>query len=408
MKTRVRRRRSKKFLILVFLLIAGYISWTLLKPLPPIEPTFTNKTIISTSPNSELSWPTSQAAAGVVGTDILETSGNQQQVPLASTAKIITALLVLEKYPLTGDEKGPNIQITEADVQNYRNYVAQDGSVIPVRAGDELTQYQMLQALMLPSANNIADKLAIWSYGSIENYAIAAQKYLESKGIKNTQVGADASGLSPDTKGTSEDLVKIGTLAMENPVLASIVAQPEVQNFPLGGKTGTIKNVNFLLGTQGIIGLKTGNSDEAGGAFVSASKTIIDDQPVIIVTAVSGAKDLVTAMRQSLPIVSSAQQKFTAVTVVKAGQKVGIYKQPWGGEIPAITKERIDISAWNGSTIPAKITLRNVEAKTYNEKPAGLVVVSSKAPKVTEQTPVILQSKPTMPSIWWKLTHPIN
>lgn len=408
MKTRVRRRRSKKFLILVFLLIAGYISWTLLKPLPPIEPTFTNKTIISTSPNSELSWPTSQAAAGVVGTDILETSGNQQQVPLASTAKIITALLVLEKYPLTGDEKGPNIQITEADVQNYRNYVAQDGSVIPVRAGDELTQYQMLQALMLPSANNIADKLAIWSYGSLENYAIAAEKYLESKGIKNTQVGADASGLSPDTKGTSEDLVKIGTLAMENPVLASIVAQPEVQNFPLGGKTGTIKNVNFLLGTQGIIGLKTGNSDEAGGAFVSASKTIIDDQPVIIVTAVSGAKDLVTAMRQSLPIVSSAQQKFTAVTVVKAGQKVGIYKQPWGGEIPAITKERIDISAWNGSTIPAKITLRNVEAKTYNEKPAGLVVVSSKAPKVTEQTPVILQSKPTMPSIWWKLTHPIN
>lgn len=408
MNTRVRRRRSKKFLILVFLLIAGYISWTLLKPLPPIEPTFTNKTIISTSPNSELTWPTSQAAAGVVGTDIIETSGNQQQVPLASTAKIITALLVLEKYPLTGDEKGPNIQITEADVQNYRNYVAQDGSVIPVRAGDELTQYQMLQALMLPSANNIADKLAIWSYGSIENYAIAAQKYLESKGIKNTKVGADASGLSPDTKGTSEDLVKIGTLAMENPVLASIVAQPEVQNFPLGGKTGTIKNVNFLLGTQGIIGLKTGNSDEAGGAFVSASKTIIDDQPVIIVTAVSGAKDLVTAMRQSLPIVSSAQQKFTAVTVVKAGQKVGIYKQPWGGEIPAITKERIDISAWNGSTIPTKITLRNVEAKTYNEKPAGLVVVSSKAPKVTEQTPVILRSKPTMPSIWWKLTHPIN
>ncbi len=408
MKTRVRRRRSKKFLLLVFVLIAGYLSWTLLKPLPPIEPTFTNKTIISTSPNSELTWPTSQAAAGVVGTDIIETSGNQQQVPLASTAKIITALLVLEKYPLTGDEKGPNIQITEADVQNYRNYVAQDGSVIPVRAGDELTQYQMLQALMLPSANNIADKLAIWSYGSIENYAIAAQKYLESKGIKNTQVGADASGLSPDTKGTSEDLVKIGTLAMENPVLASIVAQPEVQNFPLGGKTGTIKNVNFLLGTQGIIGLKTGNSDEAGGAFVSASKTIIDDQPVIIVTAVSGAKDLVTAMRQSLPIVSSAQQKFTAVTVVKAGQKVGIYKQPWGGEIPAITKERIDISAWNGSTIPAKITLRNIEAKSYNEKPAGLVIVSSKAPKVTEQTPVILQSKPTMPSIWWKLTHPIN
>lgn len=408
MKTRVRRHRSKKFLILVFLLIAGYVSWTLLKPLPPIEPTFTNKTIISTSPNSELTWPTSQAAAGVVGTDILETSGNQQQVPLASTAKILTALLVLEKYPLLPDETGPKILITEADVQNYRNYLAKDGSVIPVRAGDELTQYQMLQALMLPSANNIADKLAIWSYGSLENYAIAAHKYLESKGINNTQVGADASGLSPDTKGTSEDLVKIGTLAMENPVLASIVAQPEVQNFPLGGKTGTIKNVNFLLGTQGIIGLKTGNSDEAGGAFVSASKTIIDDQPVIIVTAVSGAKDLVTAMRQSLPIVSSAQQKFTAVTVVKAGQKVGIYKQPWGGEIPAITKERIDISAWKGSTIPAKITLRNIEAKTYNEKPAGLVVVSSKAPKVTEQTPVILQSKPTMPSIWWKLTHPIN
>ena len=61
-------------------------------------------------------------------------------------------------------------------------------------AGTSLTQREMLEALLLPSANNVADALAIWAYGSLAGYKSAAQEYLKQHGLTQTTVGSDASG----------------------------------------------------------------------------------------------------------------------------------------------------------------------------------------------------------------------
>ena len=91
---------------------------------------------------------------------------------------------------------------------------------------------------------------------------------------------------------------------MQNPVLAQIVSQPTASNIPV---VNTVKNVNFLLGSNGIVGIKTGNTDQVGGVFISASRITVNTKPVVIVTAFTNAPSLFEALQDSVPLVQSAQ-----------------------------------------------------------------------------------------------------
>ena len=176
---------------------------------------------------------------------------------MASEAKLITALAVLKKYPLALNQAGPAITLGPSDVAIYDKYQSENGSDLVVVNGEKLTEYQMLQAMLLPSADNIADSLAIWAFGSLTDYTVFANQYVKSQGLSETTVGSDASGFDPSSMTTAANLVNIGQLVMTNPVLASIVGQPTATGFPV---VGTIKNVNLVLGKDNIIGIKTGNT----------------------------------------------------------------------------------------------------------------------------------------------------
>jgi len=258
--------------------------------------------------NQNLDWPDSgEAAVGVVGSGVLAVHGTQTARPTASTAKLITALAVLKKYPLQPGQSGPTLTMSRTDIDFLVSYTALDGSEIgKVFVGEKLTEYQMLEAMMLPSANNMADSLAVWAYGSLPEYATAANSYLASQGLHDTHVGTDASGLDPSTVTTAHDLVLLGELAMQNPVLAEIVGKQSVDGFPL---VGTIENTNTLLGHDGIVGVKTGNTDEAGGVFVFAAKhTGANGSELTIVGAVQGLPNLQAALDATQPLLRSAKQ----------------------------------------------------------------------------------------------------
>ena len=91
--------------------------------------------------------------------------------------------------------------------------------------------------------------MAIWAFGSLKNYSQAANQYLEDQGLVETHVGSDASGFNPSTTSTARDLVRIGELVMQDPVLKQIVGQSSASDFPV---VNNIKNVNSLLGTRTI------------------------------------------------------------------------------------------------------------------------------------------------------------
>ncbi len=361
------------------------------------------------SGSAVLSWPVAgQSAVSILGTEILDTHGKQTPVPIASTAKVITALVVMDKKPLKLGETGPVVTLTEADVELYKKTMAADGSLIPVAAGESISENQMIQAIMLPSANNIADSMAIWAYGSLPAYALAANAYLKSHGLTNTHVGSDASGLSPTTTSTAADLVKIGKMAMENPVLAEIVGQSSATGIPL---TTTVKNVNSLLGTANIIGVKTGNTDEAGGVFISASRITVADRPTIIVTAVAGSPTLFNALKDSLALVRSAQTNFSTVHMVKAGDILGKYQLHQGGSVAAVAGKDLKVTGWKGSQVRAQTNLRTMsseEASDPSGQIVGSVTTSNSVLSNKQSIPVNLNANPSEPSSLWRLTHPLN
>src|ERR671937_3001737 len=116
-------------------------------------------------------WPARGQAAFIrSGQSQIHASPNQHAAPIASLAKLMTAYLVLRNHPLAVGEDGPTITLTDADIADTDRRRGQRESVVSVAAGEQLTELQALQALLLPSANNIAAVLARWDAGSTDRF----------------------------------------------------------------------------------------------------------------------------------------------------------------------------------------------------------------------------------------------
>jgi len=403
-KKRQRAKRGLWWLTLLIVILGGYCFWILREPVAAINPTVASFQLSLKTPNPDLAWPsTGQSAVSLNTIDDIQSHGVQKPAPTASVAKIITALCVLKAKPLSAGQQGPTLTLTATDEALYDTYLAQEGSVIPVQAGEQITEYQMLQAVLLPSANNIADSLAIWTFGSLKAYNAYATSYVHSLGLTNTQIGSDASGFAPDTLSTAHDLIVLGKQAMQNPILAQIVGQTTASGIP---QVGTIDNVNQLLDMNGIVGIKTGNTDQAGGVFLAAALADVAGQKVIIVTALMGAPTLFQAMRDSLPLIASAQTNFKPVTVLKRGAIVGSYRQPWGSTINAVVSKDVTVTTWNGGTVRASVELSSITASVPNGQQVGTVSTPKTPLTAAQHVPVTLRQAPTQPPVMWRLMHP--
>ena len=191
----------------------------------------------------------------------------------ASLAKTITVQVVLAHKPLVAGQEGPTITLTSADVDRYSYAVRNGGSRVQIVAGEQLTERQMIQGIMLRSANNLADSLAVWAFGSHAAYQQAATAWLKQHNINHTTVGLDASGFDPSTTSTPEDLCKIILFAANHPALRDILANPTA-NLPV---VGQIHTTNKLLGQHNVFAGKTGFNNEAGHGVILARQLQLDD-----------------------------------------------------------------------------------------------------------------------------------
>ncbi len=389
------------------LLIAAYCIWAVRRPLPAItaiQPVVKAQTAVPKG--KSLAWPAGgQAAVGIAGSTILETHGKQTGVPTASTAKLITVLCVLQKKPLALGQQGPTITLTQNDVNIYASYLAKDGSLVPVKVGEKITEYQMLEVILLPSANNMADSLAIRTFGSLQNYSKYANDYVKSLGLASTHIGNDASGFNASTVSSAHDLTKLGEIAMSNPVLAQIVGKPTASGIPIVNK---VNNVNFLLGTANIVGVKTGDTDQAGGVFIAAAKKTINGKPVTIVTTVMGAPDIFSALKSNLNLSQSAQNNFKSADIIKASTVAGRYQLPWGGSVSAMAEQDLKLSGWAGSNIPFTVNLHPIPADAQAGRTVGTLTIKKSATNNQKTVAIKLRTAPTAPSIRWRLLHPLK
>jgi serine-type D-Ala-D-Ala carboxypeptidase (penicillin-binding protein 5/6) len=229
-------------------------------------------------------WPADGQAAFVrAGQSQIQAGPNQHAAAIASLAKVMTAYLVLRDHPLRPGQEGPTITLTDADVADTDRRRRQQESVVSVAAGEQLTERQALQALLLPSANNIAAVLARWDAGSADRFVARMNDTARSLGMTHTRY-TDPSGYDDATVSTAADQVRIVARAMRLPVFASIVATAST-TLPVAG---IVHNTNALLGHDGFVGVKTGSTAAAGGCFAFRTVRWIDGERTTITGVVLG------------------------------------------------------------------------------------------------------------------------
>jgi serine-type D-Ala-D-Ala carboxypeptidase (penicillin-binding protein 5/6) len=276
-RIRIRRLRVTVLLVVIAAIVALGCRLLASASSTPVE-------VVSSDAPSSSVWPAYGQAAFIRGREShIHAGPNQHAAAIASLAKVMTAYLVLRDHPLRLGEEGPTITLTYADVADTERRRRQEESVVSVADGEQLTELQALQALLLPSANNIAAVLARWDAGSEHSFAVRMNATARSLGMTHTRY-TDPSGYDDATVSTAADQVRIVDRAMRLPVFASIVATSSV-TLPFAG---TVHNTNTLLGHAGFVGVKTGSDDAAGGCFAFRAIRWIDGKRTAITGVVLG------------------------------------------------------------------------------------------------------------------------
>lgn len=215
-----------------------------------------------------LDWPSEgQAAVAIADGEIVASSDSP--VPMASISKVLTALMVLEERPLEPGEQGGDFWFTEEWDVAYRDYLARGESALKIPVDGMLTQHQLLQGMLIGSACNYADILVTSIWGDEAAFASAATAFVTGNGLEGITM-VEPTGIDARNTATPEALIELGRLALENPVIAEIVATPSVD---LPG-AGFVENTNDLLADPGVVGIKTGTLE---GSSLLSAKDVPDE-----------------------------------------------------------------------------------------------------------------------------------
>jgi D-alanyl-D-alanine carboxypeptidase (penicillin-binding protein 5/6) len=231
-----------------------------------------------------VSWPADGvSAADISGFGVVAGPGATRPVPIASVAKVMTAYVVLHDHRLPANGSGPDIAVQPSEAAAYQSQARDGDSLVPVAAGETITERQALEALMLASADNMAWILARWDAGSQAAFVARMNATARRLGMTGTSY-TDPSGLDPSTASTAADQVRLGMAAMRVPALAAIVAMPTA----VVPDAGVVRNYNTLLRQDGIVGLKTGSTHAAGGCVLIAAWQKASGRKTLIVAAIFG------------------------------------------------------------------------------------------------------------------------
>jgi len=337
-------------------LLVVVVTWDYLQPVPTVAATSFHpaQVAIAGTPPS-LPWPTvGSAAVGVSGLGLIAASGDVPPAPVASVAKVMTAMVVLADKPLAKGDSGPILIMTDQDVATYTEDAAQGQSVVPVAAGEQLSEFEALQALLIPSGNNIAETLARWDAGSVPAFVSKMNQRAAALHLTQTTF-VDPAGLSTQTVSTPTDLLAMGMAAMQQEVLAQVVGLSQA-TLPVAG---TVYNVNAAVGRSGIIGIKTGSGLNSGATFLFAATATIDGRQLTLYGCVMGLPTLDAAFSEAQALISTMRDAVRVRQVVGVYDVVGAYESPWGGSSVLEATTEATLVEW-----PGMILRQHLDAKT--------------------------------------------
>ena len=261
---------------------------------------------------------------------ILYEKNAESQSLIASTTKIMTALVVCEQCNVLDRMRIP------------REAVGIEGSSMYLQEGEVLTLQDLLYGMMLHSGNDAATALAIYCGGTVEGFAQLMNDKAYSLGMTGSHFvnphGLDA----PEHYSTAKDLAVLAAEAMKNPIFASTVSAKTVS----AGNRRLTNHNKLLWRVEGANGVKTGYTKAAGRILVSGAKR--NGQQLIAVTI-----DAPDDWNDHSALLEQGFERFTERQLVCKGDFLGILDVAWGTneKVPLIASEDFSWAMAQGETI---------------------------------------------------------
>ncbi len=321
---------------------------------------------------------------GQTGQVLYEKNADRQAL-IASTTKIMTALLICEQCNVLDRMEIP------------KEAVGIEGSSMYLKEGEVLTIQELLYGLMLQSGNDAAVALAIYCGGTVSDFAELMNDKAHRLGMENTHFvnphGLDA----PDHYSTARDMAVLTAYAMNNPIFARTVSAKTVT---IGQRY--LRNHNKLLWqVEGADGVKTGFTKAAGRILVSSAVRQGRRLIAVTINAPDDWNDHKTLLEQGF-------SEYTPQTLVKEGEVLGCVEIAGGeaGQVQVLAAEDFVYSLRKDETWHLELPEQGfVYAPVVQGQNAGYahIFVEDKAVgkiKITYADTVEMESVPTLP--WWK------
>ena len=208
--------------------------------------------------------------------DVICSRNSDEQKTIASTTKILTAVIAIESGKLketvtVGDE------ITRVD-----------GTSLGLEIGDTIDLYSLVLATLLSSGNDAANSIAVFVGGSIENFAVMMNEKAQQLGMMDSSF-VTPSGLDADQHySTAIDMALLACYAMNIPLFREMVSMQSARIEFMNGKVLYVNNHNRLLEMyDGCVGIKTGFTKSSGRCLVSA----VERDGVLLIAVTLNAPD---------------------------------------------------------------------------------------------------------------------
>jgi D-alanyl-D-alanine carboxypeptidase (penicillin-binding protein 5/6) len=359
-------------------------------PVPPTGSPSPFPTALATPEPSRRPPELAAGSAALVDLDtgqLLFKRNARERRPIASTTKIVTALLVLEAVR-------PGDRVTVSP-----NAASQTGATLGAGAGERISVRELLLALLLSSANDSAVALAEHVAGSVGRFLDRMNDRMHQLGARDSRFESP-NGLDDDGYSTARDLALLTVEAYRNDTFADVVATRFAEIPAPRGPPRILQNRNALLWLYPeAIGVKTGFTSAAGFCLVSAAER----DGLRLGAVILGSP--VEAFSQSAALLNYGFETFERRTVVERGQSFGSITID-GRDIPVTADVPLEALLRRGRPIDTEVVPEPGLSLPVAAGERVATAVISAGPQVVGQVPLVTEaavSVPTPPErSWWQ------
>ncbi len=275
--------------------------------------------------------------------EIIYEKNSERRLPMASTTKIMTAIVALEN-------SAPDEEVTVS-----ANAERQEGSSIYLRRGDKIRMEDLLYGLMLNSGNDAAVAVAEYISGNVEGFSLEMNRLAEKIGANNSSFKNPNGLFDAEHYTTAYDLAKITAYAMRNDDFKKIVSAKEKSAKINNSEVLYFHNHNKLLKMyEGSIGVKTGFTKRSGRCLVSAAER----NGVTLIAVTLNAPD---DWNDHIKMLDYGFSKCATKEILAKNQPLKSLNTESGEQIDAVLGEGISVTAIDGKAPPSEVKLHIAE-----------------------------------------------